>query len=274
MSVAGDDDNRRDGQPRTTADGNDGDFGLDQDEVEEPAATADGTGPQFFGSNPRATRLRTRLDRGLGGRPLTVYGVLAAGAAVLLILLAIIWITATGDSNSDRPNCLPIAPPDALTAVARDQVDRINITADRVKAEERGPILVGLDLLDETCRFLEVPNGQADALLVIGSVSFHNSASDQDVRVHYEYRDIPRDVLETPTPTPTLTPLPTGTSTVGPASPTALPPTATVTATATATPTPTVVTTGSPVISLDLGSPPATRQTATATGTVTVTTVP
>ncbi|MDP9469681.1 MAG: hypothetical protein M3Q71_03310, partial [Chloroflexota bacterium] len=54
-------------------------------------------------------RARARLERLLGGRPLTVYGVLAAGVGVLLVLLLIIWITAGGGGSDDKaPPCFAL----------------------------------------------------------------------------------------------------------------------------------------------------------------------
>ena len=225
----------------------------DQEPVAAAPGNADAGGTQILGSSPFARRLRERFDRGFGGRPLGVYGVLAAGAAVLLILLAIIWITATGPSDDDPPNCLPMARGVALTAVARGEVEQINVTADREQSDQRGVIAVGLNLTDETCRLLELGDqtGQQDAWTILGRVEFRNRVGDEDIRVRYELRDIPRDVLVTATPTalPTAPPSPTPPPTAPPptaiaspiASPIAIPttpPTATATATATATPRP------------------------------------
>ena len=76
-------------------------------------------------------RLRSRLNESLGGRPLTVYLVLFAGAATLLLLLAVVWISAQGGGDKDELICTEIAPADARAAVFGGQVQRINILVDK-----------------------------------------------------------------------------------------------------------------------------------------------
>ena len=50
---------------------------------------------------------RRRLERLLGGRPLSVYGVLLAGIGVLVVLLAIVYVTGRSDgSGQEAPPCL------------------------------------------------------------------------------------------------------------------------------------------------------------------------
>jgi hypothetical protein len=46
-------------------------------------------------------RLRSRMNERLAGRPLTVYLVLFAGAATLLLLLGVVWIS--WSTRIDRP---------------------------------------------------------------------------------------------------------------------------------------------------------------------------
>jgi hypothetical protein len=193
-------------------------------------------------------RLRTRLNESLAGRPLTVYLVLFAGAATLLLLLGVVWISAQGGGDKDELICTEIAPTDARAAVFGGQVQRINILVDK-----NDPLnsLTGLQLRfnDGTCR--QTPQGAAmrnELLGIIGAVDIYNKYSDASIRIHYQTQNIELELLITPTPTT----VPTETSTPAPATatPTELPPTVTATHTpppATATTTATERATPSPV---------------------------
>ena len=183
-------------------------------------------------------RLRTRLNESLAGRPLTVYLVLFAGAATLLLLLAVVWISAQGGGDKDELICTEITPGDARAAVFSGQVQRINILVDK---DDPLNSLTGLQLRlnDGTCR--QTPQGAAlrtELLGIIGAVDIYNKYSDASIRIHYQTQNIELELLITPTPTT----VPTETSTPAPPTetPTQLPPTAThtpppATATATAT---------------------------------------
>ena len=76
-------------------------------------------------------RLRSRLNDSFGDRPLTVYLVLFAGAATLMLLLGIVWFSATGDGDEDELICTEIAPKDARAAVLAGQIERVNILVDQ-----------------------------------------------------------------------------------------------------------------------------------------------
>jgi len=116
-------------------------------------------------------RLRSRLNESLAGRPLTVYLVLFAGAATLLLLLGVVWISAQGGGDKEELICTEIATADARAAVFTGQVQRINILVDKSDPVNS---LTGLQLRfnDGTCR--QTPQGAAlrnDLLGIIGAVT-------------------------------------------------------------------------------------------------------
>jgi hypothetical protein len=185
---------------------------------------------------------RSRLEQMLGERPVMVYVVLFAGAAALLILLIIVWISATGGDNKQPTICLDIPAQEGQALIEEGKVTRVDIIADR-QQPLAGPILVQLALTDNTCR--KLPQGadnQAGLYQVIGFVEHYNNYADQRIRVHNGVEDLPTALLVTVTPTPIATSTPTvtptatataaPTATERPASPTPIPPTATATATA------------------------------------------
>jgi hypothetical protein len=161
------------------------------------------------------------LRRLAGGRPLSMYGVLFAGVAVLGILLAIFIISARGDEPPPI-TCLPVSLPEGETLVRAGQVDRVSVLMERGKPET-GPLAVTLDLDSGSCR--ELPKGvagQRDLYEAIGVITVHNQSQSADNRVRMvweEQADIPSPLLATNTPTPQ----PTATPTVTPISPTATP---------------------------------------------------
>ncbi len=196
-------------------------------------------------------RLKTRVNQQLAGRPLTVYLVLFAGAATLLLLLAVVWISATGGGDeTEQQICTEIAPIDARAAILGGQVERVNILVD---TDDPTQSLTGIQLrfADDSCR--QTPQGAdiRDQLFsVIGAVSLYNNYADTTIRVHYQTQEIEQDLLVTATitaaPSPTDTPAPP-TATDEPATPE--PPTATSTPvppTNTVAPSPTVARTPTP----------------------------
>jgi hypothetical protein len=190
------------------------------------------------GSSPDV--MRSRLEQMLGGRPLMVYVVLFAGAAVLLILLIIVWISATGGGDKQPVICLDVPAQQGQELIRDGQVKRVDIIADR-EQPLAGPILIQLQLTDNTCR--KLPQGadnQAGLYQVIGFVEHYNTYADQRIRIHNGVEDLPTALLVTATPTPpatsTPTVTPTATATARPASPTPLPPTATATPAASPSP--------------------------------------
>ncbi len=194
-------------------------------------------------------RVRARLERLLGGRPLTVYGVLAAGAGVLLVLLLIIWITAGGGGGDDKaPPCFALDGATARDAVLNGEVERVDVTYARDQPEF-GPALLRLEKIDGTCISLEQgAKGLEGAYQVIGAIAYYNEVTElQRVRVDYDAVDVPAAILALPTPTPAPV---SPTEPVLPASPTAAP-----TATAPAPPPPASPETGSPTNLPESGTP-------------------
>ena len=208
------------------------------------------------GENQTTTgRVRAWLERVLGGRPLSVYGVLAAGVAVLVILLGIIVITATGGpDNPGTPLCVQTNADDARLLVYRGQVRQIDV----VTVPERPNVSVGvrLESVDDTC--YELPQGlanQAAHEAVLGAAQLYNNgrSADERVRVRFPEQQVPAELLATATPTPVATATATVPPTVPPASPTAEPPTATPEPTA--TPSPTMTATATATASANVASP-------------------
>ncbi len=180
------------------------------------------------GITPVNERGRFSPRRLLGGRPLSMYGVLIAGVGVLAALLGILIVTTRGDEPPPI-TCLPVALDEGEALVREGQVDRINVLTERGKPQT-GPIAVTLDLNNGSCR--ELPKGvaaQRDLYIAVGVVTVHNQTQPADNRVRIvweEQADIPLPLLatNTPTPLPTSTPLPTATP---PPTPTPVPPTPT-----------------------------------------------
>jgi len=187
--------------------------------------------------------VQARLGHLLGGRPLSVYGVLAAGVGVLVLLLAVVVITATGDNGQgEAPTCLPFTADEAQDLIEAGQVERITGVSDQ-EHPEVGPVAVEVGLTDGNCRYL--PQGaitQPDLYRIIGVAAYYNQSQEGEERISIRWEqqpNVPRALLTTATPTPTATPAPTATPV--PPTPTATPtkaPTATPTRTPTATPVP------------------------------------
>ena len=119
---------------------------------------------------------RRRLERLLGGRPLSVYGVLLAGIGVLVVLLAIVYVTGRSDgSGQEAPPCLGVDRAAAEQAITGGLIERIRVVSEQDQPE-RGPLAVTLDLTDgATCWSL--PQGvasQADLNQIIGVATVFN----------------------------------------------------------------------------------------------------
>lgn len=188
---------------------------------------------------PPEGRRRLISRRLLGGRPLSVVGILIAGLLVLVVLLAIVIITGRNDKTGPAPlTCLPVTLAEAEASVTDGLVGRVTVLTERGKPET-GPLAVTLDLNDGNCR--ELPKGvtaQDELYRFVGEVTVYNqlAAGDRRIRLVWEQQgNIPPPLLATATPTPTVTPPPTQTP-----APTPTPlPTPTPVPTATATPAPT-----------------------------------
>ena len=205
---------------------------------------------------------RGRIERLLGGRPLSVYGVLLAGIGVLVVLLAIVYWTGRGSGTAETPTCLRMTPDEALKSINDGLVERMKVLTEEGRPE-RGPLAVTLDLVDGNCR--QLPEGipaQRDLYQIIGYVTVFNQSRAGEQRINLswdEQPDIPASLLATATPTPTVTPIPTPTAlpTETPLPPTATPPPPTETPTP-VPPTPTPV----PPTPTPVPPPPMTTTTA------------
>jgi hypothetical protein len=200
----------------------------------QPAESSDGP------SEPRANResgsgsgrravgaVRARLEPVAGQRPLSVYGVLIIGVATLLVLLAVIYITAT-DQDQPPPICSTIDVTQAEQAIRAGEIERLTVVYDateRVPTSGRwGPVLARLEYANGQCANLPQGIGeQRGVLALIGLIDFYNtSAESQSVDIAYERQaDLPAALFETPTPPPTATLLPT--ATLPPTAPSTLP---------------------------------------------------
>jgi hypothetical protein len=207
---------------------------------------------------PESPQRDTRLQRMLGDRPLSVFGVLLIGGAVLLLLLVVVVATSLNPNEPQRSTCLGIDLDDAEAAITNGQVRQVNIVT-RQGDPETGPLAVTIDFNDQVCRRL--PEGiaaQPDLYRIIGMITVYNQTfpGEQSIAIRWEGQpDIPTELLMRPTITPT--PLPTVTPT---AIPTATPaPSPTATATATAAASPTAAPTRTPVPSTPVATPRPTR---------------
>lgn len=184
--------------------------------------------------------------RGLRGplqdRPFSVYLVLAAGLAMLVVLLTVVVLTGRNDNGPEPPICLPIAAPEAERAITRNRVERVNVLTESGKPET-GPLALTLDYSDGNCR--ELPKGvqsQADFYRLIGVITVYNQTRAGEQRIVLAWRqqgNIPLELLATAT-------LPT-TATVSAAS-TTEPPTPSPAATATPPATATSEATSVPIV--------------------------
>lgn len=191
-------------------------------------------------------RVRRRLAGSLGGRPLMVYLVLFAGTAVLLILLVIVWMSATGGDGEQRPTCFNIPVDEAEAAVLAGDVTRAEVTLDQDQPLQ-GLTKIVLYYRDGQCR--ELPEGadyRGDLYRILGVIAIYNQASERPVRVRYVRQPVPRELLATSTPTPTVTPVPSPTPTPSP-EPTETPAEAVVSPAAVDTPTATPAPSPTPV---------------------------
>ena len=183
-------------------------------------------------------RLKARFNRSMGDRPVMVYLVLLAGAATLLLLLAIVWISATGNNPEERPICTAISTDEASAAILAGQVERINILVD---SDDPLQTLTGLvlEFTDGTCRQpAQGADVRGDLYRILGVVEVYNTFGEQRVRLNYQRQEIQDELLFTSTPTPSPTAIPpTETPTVPPTETTPPSPEPTATASVTVTPT-------------------------------------
>jgi hypothetical protein len=191
------------------------------------------------------------MQRRFEGKPVLIYGTLIAGAAVLLLLLMVVWLS-TRESGSKVNLCLDANLTEAQTAILDGGVRRVDVLID---AEDpmKGLTAIQLELEDGECRKLpEGADNRGLLLQVLGLIELYNQEGDGNIRVEYQREDVPANLLLTSTPVPTITP--TSTTAASPPAGTPLPvvsptptPKPTETATATATPTSSPTIPASPV---------------------------
>ena len=205
----------------------------DQGATSQPVPVESAPEPEEFPVDQLKRRLKGRLGRRMGGRPLMVYVVLFAGAATLLLLLAVVWISATNNDDDDAEICTQVAPLEAQSAILDGQVRRIRVLVDQDQPVETLTGIV-LEFVNDACR--QTPQGadiRTELFGVLGAVELYNQFNEEGgVKITYTQQNIQRELLATSTPLPTETP------TVAPASPTVLVVDPSQTAVATATPEP------------------------------------
>lgn len=159
---------------------------------------------------PEGTGRRTI---GLGNRPLSVYGVLVIGVASLLLLLAIIYFTATDRNKQQQRVCLSVDVAHAVEAIKQGQVNRLTVVVDadqKTPTSERfGPVLGRIDYVDGQCANLpQGLIGQHDLYYLLGVVQIYNQETDgQQVKVGVDRNaDLPAQLFTTPTQPATATP--------------------------------------------------------------------
>ncbi|MEJ7762757.1 MAG: hypothetical protein WKF80_08180 [Thermomicrobiales bacterium] len=176
-------------------------------------------------------RIRARLDDRIGGRPVSAYAVLVAGALVLCVLLTIILSTSGDDDPGTARTCyqqpdVQIAKDDVLSGA----IERVRV----IVPEDRpdfGVAFMELDYVDGSCYTLpQGVIGQDNAFLILGALETYNRTTDQRrVEVNWEEDAVPTNVLFTPTPPATTapaatrTPVPTWTVVPSATAPVALP---------------------------------------------------
>lgn len=149
------------------------------------------------------------LDRRVGGRPLIVYLALAAGMAVLGLLLVVVWMSATNGGETQQPPCLDITPIEAEQAILAGEVEQVDVLVDKTDPVD-SLTLIQAKMTDGSCRKLPEGADNRDALyMVLGVVTHVNETSDQHVRINYITQEVPGNLLATSTATPTQTAVPT-----------------------------------------------------------------
>lgn len=190
---------------------------------------------------PPVNGVLTSARRKLGGtdskgRPLSVYGVLAIGVVTLLVLLLVVYFSATDRDNPEAPICTTIQPVQAELAVRDGQAQRLTVAYDdevEMPTNDRwGPVLARLDYVDGQCANL--PQGvanQSDVYAIVGVINFYNETTENpQVEIVYDRSNsldealflVPTSVptaTTVPSPSPTSPPVATDPAIVPPATP-------------------------------------------------------
>jgi len=145
--------------------------------------------------------MRDRLEHEVGGRPLILYLLIAAGLAVLVLLAIIIWVSARGDGRSAQSICLDIEAQEAVNQVLAGNVDGAFVIIDQ-NQPELGPAAVQLEMHDGTCRITPQGVDNRDGMLqVLGAIEFTNTIGENRIRSEYRREAVPAELLATVTPT-------------------------------------------------------------------------
>jgi hypothetical protein len=153
-----------------------------------------------------------------GGRPLGVYGILAAGVATLLVLLGIIYWSSGDRDRPERPICTNITLDEARASVYAGEVEQLVVnydeSGDPVSGDRYGPVVASMTYVNGQCGNLPQGVVTADQIYtLLGIIEFYNDTTQStQVNVIKERNEALADSLYwTPTAIPTETPLPTET---------------------------------------------------------------
>ncbi len=166
--------------------------------------------------------MRDRLEQEVGGRPLILYLLMAAGLAVLVLLAIIIWVSARGDGRSAQAICLDIDPQEAINQVMAGNVDAVYVIVDNSQPQ-LGPAALQLEMSDKSCRITPQGVDNRDQMLqVLGAIEYSNTIGENRIRSEYRREAVPAELMATKTPTiapeeePTATVDPNATATTDP----------------------------------------------------------
>lgn len=145
--------------------------------------------------------MRDRLEQEVGGRPLILYLLMAAGLAVLVLLAIIIWVSARGDGRSSQAICLDIDPQEAINQVMAGNVDAVYVIVDS-NQPQLGPAALQLEMSDKSCRITPQGVDNRDQMLqVLGAIEYSNTIGENRIRSEYRREAVPAELMATKTPT-------------------------------------------------------------------------
>ncbi|CAN5763696.1 hypothetical protein BH23CHL5_BH23CHL5_04690 [soil metagenome] len=146
-------------------------------------------------------------------RPTLVYVALAAGAAVLLILLLIVWLSSRNGQQIEPALCLDIEIDEVGDVIRRGEVEQIDVLVAAALPTE-GLTAIQLQMEDDDCRRLPEGAASRDILYqTLGMVTLYNENGERPIQINYILRTVPVGLLHTSTPTPTETAVPSPTVT-------------------------------------------------------------
>lgn len=211
---------------------------VETTEQAEPASAASGDG----GSGRGRGRVRGQNADSASNRSRSLYAVLGIGVASLLVLLGIIYFSATKRDNPEQPICTAVATDAAEQAILAGEVHRIVVNYDNQidspTDSQWGPVLARVDYVDGSCGNL--PQGlvaKDEMARILGTAYMYNQVTTEtQVEIVLRGTDaLNPALLLLPTATPTETPFASPT----PATPIVIVVTATPEPTSTPTETPT-----------------------------------